>query len=124
MAVLSRRARFPARVAAPREFCSPLPDGRWPARTCRARCNLPVFVRSAFGVKAVHDAVFDFIGIAEDVALIKTKNLSEVVHSGDVAVGDGGLDDVFPFASQKFAIEDAIQGRRANLYAFLPALFD
>ena len=52
-------------------------------------------VVARFGEEALRDAVFDFVGVGQSGVGIEADEVAEVVYTGDVAVGDLGLDGVF-----------------------------
>jgi len=61
----------------------------------------------ALRVKTIYHAILHFIRIGENVALVKTQNVREVVYSRHVAVDHARFNHVFPFASHELAIKDA-----------------
>ena len=68
-----------------------------------------VFHRSggALGIETVGDCVLHFVGIAQNVALIKTQDAPEVVHTGNEVINQSRFDHMLKLASAKFAVVDA-----------------
>jgi len=62
-------------------------------------------IRRTLGIEAGHEAVFDFVRVREDVAIIEFKDVSEVVYSGYKAVNGAWLDDVLPFPAQELLVD-------------------
>ena len=86
-------------------FRRPLPRNCWPPRDGRCQRGhaggvaVFRFSRGALGIEPIDHCVFNFAGIAQDVAFVKTQDPVEIVDPGYVAISGAGLDHVFPFAS-------------------------
>src|ERR1700680_1477455 len=52
--------------------------------------------RDALRIKTIHQAIFDFICIGENVAFVKVQNVSKIVDSGLITVNHARLNNVFP----------------------------
>ena len=69
-----------------------------------------------FRVEAGHESVFDFVGVAQDVALVEVEHIREIVHAGHEPVDGSRFDDVLPLPSQKLLVEDLLQNWRAHFH--------
>ena len=61
----------------------------------------------SFGIEALRDPIFHFVGVAQDVPRIETQNVAEVVDASHIAIRDAGFDDVFEFSAENVAPKHA-----------------
>ena len=69
---------------------------------------------AAFGIEPLRDAVFHFVGVAEDIAIVEAQNTAEVVDARDVAVSQAGFNHMFELASAPLA-KHTLQGWRPQI---------
>src|SRR5581483_6560394 len=67
--------------------------------------------RGTLCVQAAHHAIFKLVGVAQNVAVVKTQDLREIVHASHVSICNFRLDDVLPLPAHELAGEDAFQRR-------------
>ena len=75
---------------------------------------------AVFAEEPLRKAIFDFAGVGKSGIGIEMNKVGEMIHPGNVAVGEGRLDGVFVAASilallSGSATEESLEGRRANL---------
>ena len=97
-------------------------ERRSEGKTCLAGVQSSGCSEIRLEYKPIDDAVFDLVGVAENVACIEAQDIGEVVHAGHVAVGDVRLDDVLQLVSSNRAIKDACTARAAATPPILPGL--
>ena len=66
-------------------------------------------------IQAIDDAVFHFVRIGQNVALVEANDLAEVVDAGLIAVDRVRFDRVLQHAAEGLVVEDARQRRRSEL---------
>src|SRR5205807_2367660 len=73
------------------------------------------FVRRFLEKQPIGDAIFHFVSVAQDVALIEADHILKSAHAVDDAVGGVRLDGVLHGAAEEGPIKDAAQRWWANL---------
>src|SRR5215471_909130 len=53
--------------------------------------------------------------VTQDVTIIEVKHVEKVIHTGDVAIHNPGLNHVLPLPSQDLPVEHSFQPRRPDL---------
>src|ERR1700719_2185041 len=76
----------------------------------------------ALGVQTRYESILDFVGVAQNVALVEVQKIGEVIDSRDVAVFDSRFDDMLPFPAQEFLVEDLFERGRTYLHGRLQRL--
>jgi len=88
----------------------------------RSRRGIDGLVVAVFDVEMLGEAVFEFVGVGEGGVAVEANEIGEVVHAGDVAIGDGRLDGVFVAVARARAVEKTLQRGRAQLDRKSPVL--
>ncbi len=75
---------------------------------------------AVFAEEPLRKAIFDFAGVGKSGIGIEMNKVGEMIHPGNVAIGEGRLDGVFVAASilallSGSATEESLERRRANL---------
>src|SRR5208282_4067126 len=65
-------------------------------------------------IEPIDDSVLNFIGVHQNVALVETDDLAEVVDASLVAIGNARLDRMLQDVAEELAIKDLPERRRPN----------
>ena len=68
-----------------------------------------------FQVEVLGDSVLELVGVCNCGVAVEADKIGEIVHAGDVAVGDQRLDGVFVAAAGARALEESLQSGRAQV---------